>query len=76
MRNIEKAGRMVAGLVIMVLGTIMVAAMVDMGRYARWEEAGLHDIASWAFSLCFALGIAAGGALMILNPPIRGTRIW
>ena len=76
MRNIERAGRMLAGLVMMVLGTIMVAAMVDMGSYARWEEAGLHDIVSYAFSLCFALGIAAAGVLMVLNPPIRGTRIW
>lgn len=76
MKKLENACRIIAGLVALAMGAALAAGLIHMGQYARWDVATYHDIASYGFSVLFALAIAGGGALVVVNPKIKGVRIW
>ena len=72
----ESLTRIAGGLLLLAFGSALTYGMILMGMQARWEIATLHDYASYAFSTCFATAILLGGALIVVNPKIRGVRVW
>lgn len=68
--------RIMIGLAITAFGAMAIYGMIEMGSYARWEQATMHDIASFAFSCGVAVIMLVGGVLLIINPKIRGAKIW
>ena len=76
MKKLENTCRIIAGLVALAMGATLAAGLISMGQHARWDPATFHDMASYGFSVLFALAIAGGGALVVVNPKIKGVRIW
>lgn len=76
MTKFENIARIIGGLMVALMGLALTAGLLDMSRYARWNEASFHDIVSYGFSVLFALAIAIGGIITVINPKIRGVRVW
>ena len=74
--RLESLMRIVIGLAVTAFGALMSYGMIEMGRHARWNEATFHDIASYVFSCGMIIGMLVGGAVLTVNPKIRGARVW